>query len=124
MQVYKDFAKGDRVVTGIFTRDYRSNVEHSRVLVTVPECLEILLFTPGHQQWVRKIRYVIFDEIHCMREGAVSDKGNAASRGAVWEHCLLMIRYISLLKQMVVSCAMQIMPGTILPVTCHFDSLV
>ena len=50
MQVYKDFAKGGKVVTGIFTRDYRSDVENSRVLITVPECFEILLFTPGHQQ--------------------------------------------------------------------------
>lgn len=109
MQVYKDFAKGDRVVTGIFTKDYRSKVDESRVLVTVPECLEILLFSPGYQHWVRKVRYVIFDEVHCMREGAVSDKGNATSRGATWEHCLLMIRYAFILKPMVLSRDMQVM---------------
>lgn len=29
----------------------------------MPQCLEILLLSPHHQQWVKRIRYVIFDEV-------------------------------------------------------------
>ncbi|CAF0844753.1 unnamed protein product [Didymodactylos carnosus] len=69
-------------VFGVFTRDYRTNVENSRILVTIPQCFEILLLSPQHQQWCNKIRYVIFDEIHCMSGEADSD---------VWEKNMLLI---------------------------------
>ena len=90
--MYADFARSDRDVSGVFTKDYRKRVQESRVLVTVPECLEILLLAPKHRAWVQKIRYVIFDEIHCIMEGGLSSEGNTIDRGAIWEHCLLLIR--------------------------------
>ena len=67
-QVYKDFADSHsgfegQLVHGIFTRDYRYNVEHCRILVTVPACLEIMLLSASNQAWVNKIQYVIFDEV-------------------------------------------------------------
>lgn len=95
VQVLKDFSKGgsDKSVYGVFTRDYRINALEARILVTVPACLEILLFSPAHRDWVARLRYVIFDEIHCMREGGVKEGGTAENTGTIWEHCLLLIRY-------------------------------
>ena len=66
------------------------------MLVTVPACLEILLFSSAHRDWVKKLRYVIFDEVHCMREGGIREGGLVESTGAIWEHCLLLIRCYNL----------------------------
>jgi len=92
--VLKDFSKGEKAVYGVFTRDYTINALEARILVTVPACLEILLFSPAHRDWVKKLRYVIFDEVHCMREGGIREGGTVENTGAIWEHCLLLIRYL------------------------------
>lgn len=91
MQVFRDHG----AEVGVFTRDYRHNEERARILITVPACLEILLFSvsPTHRNWVKRLRYVIFDEVHCMREGGIKESGSNEGTGAIWEHCLLMIRY-------------------------------
>uniref|UniRef100_A0A8C0WMK8 ATP-dependent RNA helicase DDX60 n=1 Tax=Castor canadensis TaxID=51338 RepID=A0A8C0WMK8_CASCN len=68
---------------GVFTREYRQDALNSQVLVTVPACLEILLLAPHRQNWVKRIRYVIFDEIHCLG-GEIGAE--------IWEHLLVMIR--------------------------------
>ena len=70
-------------VYGVFTRDYRTNALNSQILVTVPECLALLLLSPRRRSWVRNLRYVIFDEIHCLA-------GNIG--GFSWECGLLLIR--------------------------------
>lgn len=69
-------------IFGIFTRDYRMNILTCRILVTVPECLEMLLLSPTYQRWCQRIRYCIFDEIHCMSGDIGSD---------VWERTMLLI---------------------------------
>uniref|UniRef100_K7F991 DExD/H-box helicase 60 n=1 Tax=Pelodiscus sinensis TaxID=13735 RepID=K7F991_PELSI len=71
------------VVCGVFTRDYRHDALNCQVLVTVPQCLEILLLSPHRQQWANRIRYVIFDEVHCLG-GEIGAE--------VWEHLLVVIR--------------------------------
>ena len=72
-----------RAVFGTFTREYREDTLTCQVLITVPQCLEILMMSPKRQEWVAKMRYVIFDEIHC----------SGSEIGAeVWEHILMMIR--------------------------------
>ncbi|OCT99648.1 hypothetical protein XELAEV_18005430mg [Xenopus laevis] len=68
---------------GVFTRDYRTDTLKSQILVTVPQCLEILLLSPHRQEWAKRIKYVIFDEIHCLG-GEIGAE--------VWEHLLVMIR--------------------------------
>lgn len=70
-------------VYGVFTRDYRTNALNSQILVTVPECLALLLLSPRRHRWARNLRYVIFDEIHCLA-------GQAG--GFSWECGLLLIR--------------------------------
>ncbi|XP_077209763.1 putative ATP-dependent RNA helicase DDX60 isoform X2 [Paroedura picta] len=70
-------------VGGVFTRDYRHDSLNSQILVTVPQCLEILLLSPRRQDWAKKIRYVIFDEVHCLG-GEIGAE--------VWEHLLAIIR--------------------------------
>ncbi|XP_078360874.1 putative ATP-dependent RNA helicase DDX60 isoform X2 [Oculina patagonica] len=72
-----------RAVYGVFTRDYRFNTLNSQILVTVPQCLEILFLSPRRQDWAKNVKYVIFDEVHCLGQEIGAE---------VWEHLLLLIR--------------------------------
>ncbi|XP_052546100.1 probable ATP-dependent RNA helicase DDX60 isoform X2 [Tympanuchus pallidicinctus] len=84
--VYSRFTKklpDGLVVCGVFTRDYRHDVMNSQILVTVPQCLEILMLSPHGQSWTKRIQYIIFDEIHCLG-GEIGAE--------VWEHLLVTIR--------------------------------
>ncbi|CAF0876905.1 unnamed protein product [Adineta steineri] len=78
--LYSRFATKDYSF-GIFTRDFRLNVSNCRVLCTVPQCLQILLLSPSpeHQKLCNKIKYVIFDEVHCM------------SHDDSWETCMRLL---------------------------------
>ncbi|XP_054995033.1 probable ATP-dependent RNA helicase DDX60 [Sorex araneus] len=78
----KNLPSGE-VLCGVFTRDYRHDALNCQVLITVPACLEILLLAPHRQNWAKRIRYVIFDEVHCLG-GEIGAE--------VWEHLLVMIR--------------------------------
>jgi hypothetical protein len=64
----------------IFTREQRPNTLQYEVLVTVPQCLEILLLSPPRQDWTARIGYVIFDEVHCLD----------MTDGGVWERCIVL----------------------------------
>ncbi|KAG8539535.1 hypothetical protein GDO81_020775, partial [Engystomops pustulosus] len=81
-QFNKDLPNGI-ALCGVFTRDYRTDALNSQVLVTVPQCLEILLLCPHRQEWVKRIKYVIFDEVHCLG-GEIGAE--------TWDHILSMIR--------------------------------
>ncbi|KAM6072540.1 putative ATP-dependent RNA helicase DDX60 isoform 3-T3 [Theristicus caerulescens] len=84
--IYSRFTKklpDGLVVCGVFTRDYRNDVMNSQILVTVPQCLEILMLSPRCQEWTKRIQYVIFDEVHCLG-GEIGAE--------VWEHLLVTIR--------------------------------
>jgi hypothetical protein len=78
----KDMPPG-KSVYGVFTRDYRTNALNCQILVTVPECFALLLLSPRKRDWVRSLRYVIFDEIHCLA---------GQMGGFAWECGLLLIR--------------------------------
>ncbi|UKZ72972.1 hypothetical protein TrVFT333_000609 [Trichoderma virens FT-333] len=72
-------------VWAIYTRDYRvQNPTGCQVLVTVPHMLQILLLAPtnakGPNAWSKRIKRIIFDEVHCI--GQDQD-------GVVWEQLLL-----------------------------------
>ncbi|NWI55493.1 DDX60 helicase, partial [Calyptomena viridis] len=84
--IYSRFTKklpDGLVVYGVFTRDYCHDVMNSQILVTVPQCLEILMLSPRCQKWTQRIQYVIFDEVHCLG-GEIGAE--------VWEHLLVTIR--------------------------------
>uniref|UniRef100_A0A8C4MV45 DExD/H-box 60 like n=1 Tax=Equus asinus asinus TaxID=83772 RepID=A0A8C4MV45_EQUAS len=68
---------------GTFTRDYHYNTLNCQVLITEPACFEVLLLDPHCQKWVKRLRYVIFDEVHCL---------GGETGGKFWEHLLVMIR--------------------------------
>ncbi|XP_029794930.1 probable ATP-dependent RNA helicase DDX60 isoform X2 [Suricata suricatta] len=78
----KNLPNGE-TICGVFTRDYRHDALNCQVLITVPACFEILLLSPHRQAWVKRIRYVIFDEVHCLG-GEIGAE--------IWEHLLVMIR--------------------------------
>ena len=78
----KDMPHGQTIV-GVFTRDYQHNAMTCQILVTVPQCLEILLLSPKRQNWASRLNYVIFDEVHCIG-GEIG--------GEVWEHLITLIR--------------------------------
>ncbi len=67
-------------MAGVFTRDFRENHLTCQILVTVPACLGILFLSAERADWVGRIQYIIFDEIHCM----------GAAEGEIWEQILLL----------------------------------
>ena len=80
---YKHQAKS---VWAIHTRDYRvNNPTGCQILVTVPHILEIMLLAPSNsasqQSWARRVKRIIFDEVHCIGQ---------AEDGVIWEHLLLL----------------------------------
>ena len=70
-------------LSGDLEKDYQHNPFDCQVLVTIPAMLEQLLLDPTMQDWVKRIEYVIFDEVHCM--------GESAEDSAIWEHALQLI---------------------------------
>ena len=72
-----------KTLCGVFTRDFHDDVKNCQILVTVPQCFELLLLSADSFDWSNKIKYVIFDEIHYIG----SEDG-----AEVWEHLLLMIK--------------------------------
>lgn len=72
-----------RSVWAIHTRDYRvNNSTGCQILVTVPHVLQIMLLSPSNaNSWSRRIKRIIFDEVHCIGQ---------AEDGIIWEQLLLM----------------------------------
>jgi superfamily II RNA helicase len=63
---FKKTYKTGQSVWGIWTRDYRHAAMKCQILITVPEMLGLLLLSPMHVDWTKKIKRVIFDEVHCI----------------------------------------------------------
>lgn len=80
----KTMTKG-KSLFGTLTLDYAENAMNCQVLVTVPECLEKLMLScdPTVREFVSKIKYAIFDEVHCI---------SSSSEAHIWEHLLLLIQ--------------------------------
>ena len=78
----KQYPSAKRVLHGTLLKDYNKKPLECQVLVTLPNMLEQLLLSSDQQDWVKKLRYVIFDEIHCIAD---------QEGGAVWEHLLQLI---------------------------------
>ncbi len=74
--IYKRY-KGENVTFGLFTSEYRENVDNCDILVCTPQILFSLLISPASQQWASRLQYVIFDEIHCI--GTQDDESSLRS---------------------------------------------
>lgn len=79
----KTYKYAGKSVWAIHTRDYRvNNPSGCQILVTVPHILQIMLLAPNNAKtWSKKVKTIIFDEIHSI--------GNAED-GVVWEQLLLL----------------------------------
>lgn len=83
---YSKSYKQNGSVWAIHTRDYRINdPSHCQILVTVPHMLQIMLMAPSNadqpNSWSRRVRRIIFDEVHCIGQ---------ADDGVIWEQLLLL----------------------------------
>ncbi|EGR47843.1 uncharacterized protein TRIREDRAFT_63756, partial [Trichoderma reesei QM6a] len=81
----KSYKQDGKSVWAIYTRDYRvQSPTGCQILVTVPHILQILLLAPtnakGPNAWSKRIKRIIFDEVHCI--GQDDD-------GIIWEQLLL-----------------------------------
>ncbi len=75
-----------RSVWAIHTRDYRvNNPQGCQILITVPHILQIMLLAPSNaatpKSWSRRVRRIIFDEVHCIGQ---------SEDGVIWEQLLLL----------------------------------
>ncbi|KAK4189457.1 hypothetical protein QBC35DRAFT_493254 [Podospora australis] len=82
----KKYRQDARSIWSIHTRDYRiNNPKGCQVLVTVPSILQIMLLSPANSStptaWARRIKWIIFDEVHCIGQ---------SDEGMIWEQLLLM----------------------------------
>lgn len=79
----KTYKYAGNSVWGIHTRDSRiNNPTGCQVLVTVPHILQIMLLAPSNANtWARRVKWIIFDEVHCIGQ---------AEDGLIWEQLLLM----------------------------------
>lgn len=82
----KSYSSTGRSVWAIHTRDYRiNNPTGCQILVTVPDILQIMLLAPSNAEkatsWSRRVRRIIFDEVHCIGQ---------ADDGMIWEQLLLL----------------------------------
>uniref|UniRef100_A0AC35TV20 Helicase ATP-binding domain-containing protein n=1 Tax=Rhabditophanes sp. KR3021 TaxID=114890 RepID=A0AC35TV20_9BILA len=83
---------GGKSLFGVLMKDFSDRVNSCQVLVTIPECFEeiLLLSNPEIQAIVSRIKYVIFDEVHCI--SAPTDERNIIADGRKWETLLSLIR--------------------------------
>jgi len=78
----KEYRTAGRGMTGIFTDNVRENLNNCQLLVTVPSGFHNLFTNPQHQQFVQKVRYVVFDEFHNL----------FGQNGATWETMVSLTR--------------------------------
>ncbi len=79
----KTFKEKNQALLGLFTADMKINPTTCSVLVTVPQCLQILLLSPKHgKTWARRLEYVILDEAHSIGE---------RDSGGVWQNIFALI---------------------------------
>ena len=62
---------------GVFTSEQRENVDNCQILITVPQCLDILMMSS--KAFASRLRWIVFDEVHSLMQ----------DNGEVWERNLI-----------------------------------
>lgn len=75
----KNYATPGMRVFGSYLPEYNKHPFSCQVLVTIPSVLEAILLSPEHIEFVKNIRYVILDEVHCI---------SALDTGKYWERII------------------------------------
>ena len=55
----------------------------TQILITIPSVFEHVMLAPRYQQWAKRVKYVIFDEVHCV---------DTSAEGHLWERLLMCTR--------------------------------
>ncbi|KAL9657783.1 hypothetical protein ABK040_013121 [Willaertia magna] len=85
-EVYSRFHKvysSNMTMLGMYTSEEKINVTNCQVLITIPQCLELLMTSTENLEWKKRMKYIILDEIHCINESSAT--------GSVWEHILSLV---------------------------------
>ena len=70
---YNAFRQGDKLnVVGLVTRDMRINQQNARILITIPEMLDILLWSPSTKCFRSNLACLVVDEVHKIFSGNYS----------------------------------------------------
>ena len=82
---HKTFRNLSMTLYGILAPGYEMKPFHNQILITLPEPFEYLLLStdPECMKLVRRIKYVILDEVHCI---------SAEEKSECWERILLLIQ--------------------------------
>lgn len=59
----KKYKSNNRHMVGRFTRDFREHELDCQILVTVPQCLQLLLLSAENVAWTMRIKHCILDEV-------------------------------------------------------------
>mmetsp|Transcript_70413 Transcript_70413/g.168645 ORF Transcript_70413/g.168645 Transcript_70413/m.168645 type:complete len:1423 (-) Transcript_70413:98-4366(-) len=78
-QLFGVFLRNQNFAGGVYEE---GKWRHCQVLVTVPHIFEMLLLNTREADWVKRLRWVIFDECHC-----IGDRGD----GTQWERIMQLI---------------------------------
>lgn len=62
----KNYATPGMRVFGSYLPEYNKHPFSCQVLVTIPSVLEAILLSAEHTDFVKNIRYIILDEVHCI----------------------------------------------------------
>ena len=82
---HKTFKNLSMTLYGILAQGYEMKPFHNQILITLPEPFEYLLLStdPECMKLVKRIKYVILDEVHCI---------SAEEKSECWERILLLIQ--------------------------------
>lgn len=82
MQLLGVFLRDMNTAGGVAGKTGQGKWVNTQVLVTIPHILENILLSPEKHEWVKNLRYVVFDEVHCIGD---------SEGGALWERTMQLI---------------------------------
>mmetsp|Transcript_80735 Transcript_80735/g.168380 ORF Transcript_80735/g.168380 Transcript_80735/m.168380 type:complete len:1314 (-) Transcript_80735:305-4246(-) len=82
----KTYERTTNSLNGVFIKEFNTvggfreqgGWKDCQIAIMEPRMLELALLSPSMQNWVHRLRWIIFDEVHCIGD----------QEGTVWEHCI------------------------------------